>query len=84
MLSGLCVLCVWCVEMVGLSVAAAAGSTVALLMQVLQILGEKEDFSLAGSTSPEGQHAQAKQKADWLHILTVSVPVWTPFFPSFH
>lgn len=46
--------------------------------------GEKEDFSLPGSPGPEGQHAQAKQKADWLHILSVFVPVWTSFLPSFH
>lgn len=42
LLSGLRVLCVWCFEMVGLSVAAAAGSTVALIMQVLQVLGGKK------------------------------------------
>lgn len=64
--------------------AAAAGSTVPLIMQVLQVLGGKEDFSLPGSLGPEGQHAQAKQKADWLHILSVFVPVWTSFLPSFH
>lgn len=64
---------------------AAAGSTVALIMQVLQVpRGEKEDFSLPGSGGPEGQHAQAKQKADWLHILSVFVSVWTSFFPLFH
>lgn len=38
--SGCSQACVWCVEMVGLSVAATAGSTVvALIMQVLQVLG---------------------------------------------
>lgn len=84
LLSGLCVLCVWCVEMVELSAAAAAGCTVALIMQVLQILGEKEDSSLPGSLGPEGLQAQAKEKADWLHILSVFVPVWTSFFPSLH
>lgn len=67
----------WCVE----SVAAAVGSTVALIMQVLQVLrgGGGKDFSLPGSSGPEGQHAQAKEKADWLHILSVFVPVWTSF-----
>lgn len=78
LLSGLCVRRVWCVE----SVAAAVGSTVALIMQVLQVLrggGGGKDFSLPGSSGPEGQHAQAKEKADWLHILSVFVPVWTSF-----
>lgn len=61
--------------MVGLTVAAAAASTGALIMQVLEVLGEKEDFSLPVSIGPARQHAQAKQKADWLHILSVFVPV---------
>lgn len=42
LLSDLCVLCVWCGETVGLSVAAAAGSAVALIMQVLEVLGGKK------------------------------------------
>lgn len=76
-----CALCVACAEMLGLSVAAAAGCTVALIIQVLQVLGEKEDSSLPGSSGPGGQRAKAKEKADWLHILSVFVPVWTSFFP---
>lgn len=86
--SGCSQACVWCVEMVGLSVAATAGSTVvALIMQVLQVLGgvgEKGGFSLPGSSGPEGQHVQAQEKADWLHILSVFAPVWTSSssFPS--
>lgn len=43
--------------------------------------GKKEDFSLPGSVGPEGERAQAKQKADWLHMLSVFVSVSTPFFP---
>lgn len=74
--TGLCARRVWCVE----SVAVAVGRTVALIMQVLQVLrGGKKEFSLPGSSGPEGQHAQAKEKADWLHILSVFVPVWTSF-----
>lgn len=42
------------------SVTAAAASALALIMQVLQALGEKEDLTAPGSTCPEGHQAQAR------------------------
>lgn len=46
----------------GGSVTAAAASALALIMQVLQASGEKEDFTTPGSTCPEGHEAQQGTK----------------------
>lgn len=76
--------------MVGLSLAAAAGSTVVLIMQVLQIPRGKRErtFLFPDQRAQRDRDAQAKQEADWLHMLSAFVPVWTsldlffPFLPS--
>lgn len=59
----------------GGSVTAAAASALALIMQALQAAGEREDFTAPGSTCPEGHQAQARQKADWPHVLSLFVSV---------
>lgn len=56
----------------GLSLAAAASSIVALIMQVLQVLrGWRAGASLfLDLVAQKGRDAEAMQKADWLHILS--------------
>lgn len=53
----------------GLTVVSSADSTKALIVQVLQVLGDKKGpFLSLDQNDPEEQDAQARQKADWLHI----------------
>lgn len=54
--------CVWRLVMVGLSAAAAAGSAVALIMQVLQVLGGKGGLFFAWINGPRG--AACSRKAE--------------------
>lgn len=55
--------CVWGIGIVELSLVAAAGSTVALIMQVLQVLGEKEDFSFSGLNGSEERGCSGKAES---------------------
>lgn len=77
---------------VGLSLAASAAAPRVLIMQVLQPMGgkrkrkkkkkeEREGFSFPRSNGSKDQDAEGRQKADWLHVLSVFVLGWTPSFP---
>lgn len=80
-----CSLCVWCVEMVGLSMAAAAGSTVALITQVLQVLGGKKRtfLCLDQRAQRECMLRQSRKLIGYTYL--VCLCLFGPlFFPSFH
>lgn len=63
LLSGLRVLCVWRVQTVGLSVAAATGSAVALIMQVLQVPREEGGLFFAWISGPRGTACSSKAES---------------------
>lgn len=61
--TGLCVLYVGWIERVGMSVDAAAGSTVALITQVLQVLWEKGGLFFAWINGPRGTACSSKAES---------------------